>query len=219
MSASSLLSPLAWLAGNRHDEAVRNLHDYMTTYTGRFFERFAEQSDPNRFEATDIVAVSCLGVDVPPAVSAWLLLEEDGQSLCSGLLEQIGGSPDCNLRTFDLATDAAANTLWDELDGRWGMGPTTVSKLLAAKRPHLMPIYDTYVAGALLPETSRRSEWWEPWQALMRGADGDELTAAVESVRADAYAGGAKVMHLSVLRIIDIVVWRAEEQKRRAHAG
>ncbi len=73
MAERALQSPLHWLSTAR-DEAIGHLHKYMTSYTGRFFENFAERSDQNRFEADDIVAVSCLGVDVPEAVSAWLLL-------------------------------------------------------------------------------------------------------------------------------------------------
>jgi hypothetical protein len=39
------------------------------------------------------------------------------------------------------------------------------------------------------------------------------------NVRAGAKAMGADVTHLSTLRIIDIVVWRSEEVRRREHVG
>lgn len=41
-----------------------------------------------------------------------------------------------------LAGDDAALELWNLLSEQCDMGPTTVSKLVAAKRPHLVPIYE-----------------------------------------------------------------------------
>jgi Family of unknown function (DUF6308) len=217
MEERELQSPLPWLVGNARGQAIRHLYEYMTLYTGRFFEKFAERSDDDRFEADDIVAVSCLGVNVPEAVSAWLLLGE-GQERSETLLAQLG-SRSVALTEFDLASNAAALDLWQLLGDQRDMGPTTVSKLMAAKRPHLVPIYDAYVADALLSPSTGRSTWWEPWQALLQGSEGPELVNAAEEVRAGAKAIGADVTHLSILRIIDIVVWRSEEVRRRERFG
>ena len=63
---------------------------------------------------------------------------------------------DGSLRQNNLADNQAAVALWNLLMSRPNLGATTVSKLLAAKRPHLVPIYDSYVADALLPKTQRR---------------------------------------------------------------
>jgi hypothetical protein len=51
------------------------------------------------------------------------------------------------------------------------MGPTTVSELMAAKRPHLVPISEGYAADALLSRSTGRWRWWEPWQALLQGSE------------------------------------------------
>jgi hypothetical protein len=195
MEEPVLQSPFPWLVGNAWGEAIRYLHEYMTSYTGRFFERFAERSDEGRFEADDIVAVSCLGVDVPAAVSAWLLLGE-GHERSQVLLGQLG-SRSVELREFDLASNAAALDLWQLLGDLPKMGPTTVSKLMAAKRPHLVPIYDAYVADALLSPSAGQWTWWEPWQARLQGSEGPQLVDAAEEVRADAKAMGADVTHLT----------------------
>ena len=216
--ASGLKSPLPWFLGDRRAEAVRSLCEYMDSYTGRFFEQFAGQSDPNRFEPSDLVAVSCLAVNVPPAASAWLLLGE-GRQQTGDLLKSIGqhGS---TLQEEELAGNPSALELWRLLLLHRDVGPTTASKLMAAKRPHLVPIYDSYVAAALLPEAiGPRWEWWAPWQALLRGPEADDLCAAVEDVRRAAADGGAPVEQLSILRIIDIVIWHAEEQRRRERVG
>jgi hypothetical protein len=189
----------------------------MTSYTGRFFEKFAKRSNQNWFEPDDIVAVSCLGVDVPADVSAWLLLGE-GRERCGVLLAGLG-SRASELTEFNLASNPAALELWDVLSAQPDMGPTTVSKLMAAKRPGLIPIYDAYVADALLSPGTGPWKWWAPWQVLLQGPESRELIEAAEAVRAGAATRGAEVAHLSVLRVIDIVVWRSEEVRRRGHIG
>ena len=143
MEERELQSPLPSLVGDARGEAIRHLFEYMTSYTGRFLARFAERSDEDRFEADEIVAVSYLGVDVPEAVSGWLLLCE-GQERSGMLLAQLGS------RSVELSPD---------------------------------------------------------------------LVDAAEEVRAGAEAMGADVTHLSILRIIDIVLWRSEEVRRRGRVG
>src|SRR5699024_11443115 len=50
-----------------------------------------------------------------------------------------------------LGDDSPAQELWnllrrnDRRDRRWGIGPTTASKIMARKRPHLIPIEDSVV--------------------------------------------------------------------------
>lgn len=39
---------------------------YFTSFTGRWFEHFGAVGDPNRFDASDLVAVEALSVQVPP---------------------------------------------------------------------------------------------------------------------------------------------------------
>lgn len=214
-----LINPLRWVAGDAEHDAVRRLVAYMKGYAGRFFEPIAELSDPNAFEAADIVAVSCLGVTVPAELSAWLLVGE-GARACGELLEGIcPGDRHASLEQHDLADNQSALALWDLLIGHIGMGPTKVSKLMAAKRPALVPIYDDYVGQALLPNGSAsRWRWWQPWQDLLRGDTGLELVECAEHVRARA-SEEVDVADLSTLRIIDIVVWMSEKEHRWQRLG
>ena len=78
---------------------------------------------------------------VEQTCDAWYVL-----SAKHGLVE-----PDRILEPYDLASNEAALALWRLLSDRRQLGPTCVSKLLAAKRPHLVPIFDSFVADALLP--------------------------------------------------------------------
>jgi hypothetical protein len=45
-------------------------------FTGRWFDHFAAMGDPNRFEASDIVAVESLSVEVPSEAAASLLIND-----------------------------------------------------------------------------------------------------------------------------------------------
>jgi hypothetical protein len=79
-------------------------------------------------------------------------------------------------------------------------------KLLAAKRPHLVPIYDQYVARALRPSPE---EYWSSWQEAVRD---EEVIAALVVLRASLRQAGYGESQdlLSDLRLLDIVVWMAE---------
>src|SRR5690242_7694487 len=56
-------------------------------FTGRWFDEFAAIGDPNRFEASDIVAVEALSVEVPPEAASMLLITESERF--NSLLRQI----------------------------------------------------------------------------------------------------------------------------------
>lgn len=81
------------------------------------------------------------------------------------------------------------------------MGVTKLSKLLAVKRPDLIPIQDSLVDAALFKR--HIDNYWEPWQRLHRSDEGAQLRATAESVRDEAGVGE----HLGPARIIDVVIW------------
>jgi len=107
--------------------------------------------------------------------------------------------------------DGAASALWSEVRKVPGFGPTRTSKLLARKRPLLLPIFDSIVRDELGLESSV-GHW-----ALMRDlttADDNALWARAERIR--DVAGVSE--DLSPLRIIDIVLWRhGKDAGRSAH--
>jgi hypothetical protein len=211
---ASLKSPLPYLTGAARSQAVADLQTYMTSYTGRFFEPLAARSDPDSFEASDLVAVSCLSVDIYPEVAGWLLVGE-GHRQTADLLAVLEVPPCGSLRDYDLANNGAALALWQLLSDQRQLGPTRVSKLLAAKRPHLVPIYDNFVADALLPPEHRRNwQWWGPWRDLLLGPEGEEISKAVNDIRTEANVPRGQLDRLSELRVLDIVVWMAEARRR-----
>jgi hypothetical protein len=81
------------------------------------------------------------------------------------------------------------------------LGPVAAGKLLARKRPHLIPVYDSYVER-VLGRTRTHGTWWSDLRCrLTKDA---ALVSELESVRTRAGAGAA---HLSLLRVFDIMCW------------
>ncbi|WP_157407519.1 DUF6308 family protein [Arthrobacter sp. ZBG10] len=116
----------------------------------------------NRITSEDIVAVSCLSVHVPAAAVKILSGQADE---ISTLLSRI---PDLNLEEIPIdqheglfGTGSAALELWLLLRNHVGIGPTTASKLMARKRPGLIPIYDSVVARVTGFDSSAGT--WRAW--------------------------------------------------------
>jgi hypothetical protein len=75
------------------------------------------------------------------------------------------------------------------------MGGTKTSKLLARKRPGLVPIQDSVVLEAL----GRPDRLWEPLRLKLRSDLGDAL--------AELHAEAALASDVPLLRVLDVLVW------------
>ena len=169
---------------------------FMNAFTGSSFETFIG-NDPDNFTADDIVAVSMLSVKIPPSASRWIL--KTGREDLSRHLSKIEPGLSIDHPDADLAHGRDAWNLREMLISCWGVGPTTASKLLAAQRPFLFPIYDKHVAKALRLSPDN---YWQRWQKFMQSEDGNKATKMVARL-----AQGPDKPHLSTLRLLDIVIW------------
>ena len=200
--------------------------DGRARYSGRYFERLGGGGDrpevANLVTADDLLAVSMLSV---PVVRHYALhvLEYRGSEI-SSLLARI--PVDVKL-TDDgagelIARDSPAWELWHLLRGikprlhRSRLGPVAAGKLLARKRPHLIPVYDSHVKK-VLGRPRNDQTWWSDLRCqLVRD---DAFVRELESVRARAGAG-----HLSLLRTFDVMCWMSQPsgvarsgRSRRSH--
>lgn len=190
-------------------DAVTRLESYYQgrSFSGRRFEFLAGGGDQdqggiaNRFTADDIVAVSLLGVSIPPVAALDLLEPTDGGEYITGLLRTVPNHVD--LWKADRAvveSGSAAEELWRHLDQIVGIGWVTAGKLLARKRPRLIPVFDRVVRDALMPK--RSTLWWVSlWDALQDG----QIVARLEELRT---AAGLDEK-VSLLRVLDVSVWMA----------
>lgn len=169
-------------------ELVGRYFDPTEGFAGHLFDEVGE-NPPVRFDVGDLLAITLLDVALGPrAVRS--LLEED--ELWTELLQQIPVD-----RPLWDASDAeleAAQVLWERLIELPGVGPTKAGKLLARKRPQLIPIYDDVVGTFLQP--SRGRFWLE-----MRDALDDDRRKKIDTLGIDLPSP------VSTLRLVDVAVW------------
>ena len=197
-------SPLEYLQAENLEEAASDLTSYFDSFTGSRFEHLADSDTPNSITARDIVAVSTLGVDVPAHVSIWIL--EEGAPAVSRELRAIPVDQDIWDPSADLGPSGPANRLWDLLRGaHWadqhgGMGDTKTSKLLATKRPRLIPINDSRTEALLYP--GEPTDTWLAWRREFQ-ANGGDLALVIDHLRRHE----PRSEQLSALRVLDVVLW------------
>lgn len=98
----------------------------------------------------DLLAVTLLSVDVPGRVALQLLAGPLGGQVAA-LLAQVPTDVALHERGAGalLAPESPARQAWDLLVEPHGMGWVIAGKVLARKRPHLIPVYDNVVRCAL----------------------------------------------------------------------
>jgi hypothetical protein len=180
--------------GGRAAESSLTAYFFPGAYTGANFEKYA-QPGTDKFTAEDIVAVSMLSVDIPAPVSNWIL--GDGSVELTKLLQKL--PTDATIKTMDMSKGSDSWKLWKAIFQKRGMGETKTSKLTAAKRPELFPVYDKHVARAL---GISKDNYWAPWQEFICSDDGARCTKIVEQM-----ATRNAITGIPVLRLFDVVVW------------
>ena len=178
-----------------HAGRIRDDFDrYFTKLNGRHFERFSAMGDPNRFAATDILAVEALSVGVPPN-SAAKLLDTEAEDFNS-LLRAIPADKDLwETDPSELGEGSPALTLYRRLRGLHRVGPVTATKLLASKRPRLLPVIDSVVTEVVQPPGG---SFWLPLRNQLADEERRQKITQVVSC-----APG----NVTLLRRIDVAVW------------
>ena len=183
-------------------QAVRDLRSYFEHNTGRYFEHYSSLGDPMRFDANDFAAVATLSVPLEGRTVAELTERTDE---LAGLLARLPARSATVWASPPSQTDAATE-LYDALRGVHGLGYVRTSKLLASKRPHLIPIRDS-VTETLLGTGPRW--WWMFEQAL-----GD--ASVRQGLREVAGEAGSSVPEsISILRTVDVLLWKLGTRQSR----
>lgn len=176
-------------------------------FAGLTFD-FLGHNPPNEITPDDLLAVTLLGVRWP-AFAVRSLLGEQAKRCFSELLSRIDSgttiwAPGGGLELSNVVP------LWKEVKKLDGVGSTLTSKLLARKRPMLIPITDSIIRKAVGPgqpfyamRTIRCCFQQEPFQR------------AVEALRPP------NAQDVTLLRIFDVAIWMlcskgAHEARERA---
>ncbi|MFE9127381.1 DUF6308 family protein [Streptomyces sp. NPDC007148] len=181
-------------------------------YTGSRFEHLAGGGDrpevADRFMAEDLVAVQTLSVTVPAPVALDILEGRLGVRL-SGLLQAIPWDIDMVDAEADvLAEGSPADHAWKLLCGEHGVDWVIAGKLLARKRPRLLPVYDKVVRCAV---GRPRPSFWLALHAALREDD----YALHRQLLALRQAAGVPET-VSSLRVCDVAVWMGHRAEGHA---
>ncbi|MFE4660562.1 DUF6308 family protein [Streptomyces hydrogenans] len=173
-------------------------------FTGGRFEHLAGGGDrrqvADRFTAEDLVAVQTLSVTVPAPVALDLLEGPLGTQL-SELLRDIPSNTDLVDADASVITDGSpAYRAWRLLEDQYKIGWVTAGKLLARKRPRLLPVYDRVVRCAL----GHPPSFWTDLRTALRE---DDAALHHRLLRLRQIAGLPKTV--SALRVADVAVWMA----------
>lgn len=164
-------------------------------FAAELFDEFGD-NPPDRFVADDLVAVSLLDVRFgPEAVRALLIDSHNG---ANALLADAALPNDRDIwdPAVDLSRTSPSWRLWDLLVAIPNVGATRASKLLARKRPRLLPILDSVVTSNLGLQGT------DQWAALRHALSDDRTRAVVQST---VPTGSFK--RPSVLRLLDVMTW------------
>jgi hypothetical protein len=178
-------------------------------YSGAYFERIGGGGDrpevAYQFTAEDLLAITMLSVRIE-GYHALEVLHYQADKL-NDLLSQI--PDDLALQTpraaAHIAKGGPAWRLWEAIcdieprPERNRIGPIAAGKLLARKRPRLLPVYDSRIKKAL-NRSHTDNKWWHDLHDLL--ISDPDLIQELEAVRNRAGAD-----HMSLLRVFDVMCW------------
>ncbi|MGY0002490.1 DUF6308 family protein [Micromonospora sp. I033] len=215
MSEPLTLAEILAVLGNRG--SVPDLQRYYLgvggpAFTGGQFERLGDGGDLPEFAnivtTADLIAVQLLSVQVRPDRALDLLQGQLGRQFAAQLTQipadvELGADNALSL----IVEGGHADKAWRMLRDASGMGWVIAGKLLARKRPKLVPVYDEVVSCALGTGTG----FWKWLHGKLREEDG-VLAQGLDALHAQAGLPAA----VSRLRVLDVVVWM---RHRDEHSG
>jgi hypothetical protein len=192
---------VTWVRTYRHGDAMRGLGPF----TGGFFDDLGHRGEPDptpdQLAPADLLALEMLDARVAPEHIPWLLEDPEIRVALARI--------PADARIWD--DDPAALTdpwrLADLVRERHGLGESTITKLLARKRPHLIPVVDDVVSGALQP-TRAGSAWL--WRGLRERLGDPALRDRLADIAIEADGPG-----LASLRVLDIAIRMQDAHARR----
>jgi hypothetical protein len=198
-----------WFETNRDAVPVyleryfRGVGEKPRPFAGRLFEEFLSKGPEDRFAPTDVFAAQALSVTIPTE-AVQKLLYDDAEMFNTALVALPSGDFGKVERSV-FEPNGVAMKLFELLDALPGIGATKATKLMAAKRPDLIPIQDAFVQEELMVPDGK---FWLPMY--------DQL--ADESLRdfIDELTKAAAAAEVSLLRRIDVAVWMHVNDRKNA---
>lgn len=195
----------AALVRSFYDPQFAEQHSRYADFVGEAFTTLGT-NEANRFETDDLVAVHMMGMRFRPTAVRALLVDPGERQCVQNLLSRI---PNVDIWS-DAASLDAADELWSRLTSMKriyrGLNWVTAGKLLARKRPGLIPIVDQVVVR-LIPRPS--AGYWRLFRHYLRQSGSIEK---VEALRPKDLPRRST----PTLRLLDTVIWMSGSQGRGA---
>ena len=189
-------------------DAVQRLTGY-SAYTGASFERYGRPGSDIEITGDDLIAVTMLSMSVGRREKAGmspsrLLRMEDQSERIGDLLQWIPMNHDLCMvseREFEqlFGVHGHVRSLFHLLANELELGNVAAHKILARKRPRLIPIRDSRAESVL----GKPNGWWQSWWEAMKL---EEIVNQTDELRRKA-----DCPQYSLLRTADIVVWMKRE--------
>lgn len=169
---------------------VAEYYDEAGSFAGATFETLGSNK-PNEIGTDDLLALTLLDVSVSP-LGLRRVLGADAAALAAALAEI---PTDVALWEADDDLLDQAARLFSDLQNIPSMGPVVAGKMLARKRPRLIPVIDKWVIAALQAPSGAY------WRSIRDALQDEQLRLRVEACRATAPAS------VSTLRLLDVIIW------------
>ena len=180
-------------------QLVSIFYDDEGPFSGRTFLSL-EPNEPNSIGAADLLAVTTMDEAYGPRAVRFLLESE----LRSAVEEHLQAIP-VDLDLWDAPDLTAATELWRLLDGLPYVGATKASKLMARKRPRLIPVYDSIVGSTI----ATADRYWDVFAEFLQVEHNRER---IDAMRPSRLAED----ELPTLRILDTLIWMRHSRSRNA---
>lgn len=171
-------------------------------FTGGAWDTFdpsgSRASTSDEFTAEDLVACALLSAPIPGRAAIDLL--DRRKDHFAGLLEGIGPDKDfIEAGDPDGPGKAALNELFWDLRGLPGVGLTRTTKLLARKRPRMVPIVDGVLKKVVF---NGGSSYWGPLHRALIAED-HALWGQLERLKVQADLPSS----VPTVRVFDVLAW------------
>jgi hypothetical protein len=191
---------------NNESQIKEDLKDYFLSgnFTGRDFEFFSRCSNPYRFDGNDIAAVMCLSISPHANIASALLRLSNNHNFCFDPSER--EIPIWKRPCSDFEPGSRFHDLFDELCRIPNIAAVVASKLMAARFPHSIPIYDRDVSALL----NHPEKWWLAWhEAKQSNILRKRLIFFRESLGQE---------EVSLLRVADVALWMEAQRRKESNS-
>ena len=184
-------------------DLVREFYRPENAFAGESFELLGRADDDvHKFVPADFLAITLMGVSVPPDSLRRILGADSGR--LNGMLEKVGD--DVDLWKADDAKLDAAESLFHELVEQYaGIKEVVAGKLLARKRPKLIAIVDEVVVKAIAAPPKK---YWVSYKSALQ--DGCRLQRIRDLRPHDLNP------RIADLRILDTAIWMSHSEGKAA---